>query len=79
MKSFTCKVFQNLLTSVIINNKDCFDFFLKKCIDNKVNLNDKFGVILSNTCKVSPLSTYEENFEKSYTADYYLKELLKLP
>lgn len=69
--------FQNLLTSVILNNKDCFDFFLKKCIDYKVNLNNKSGIILSNVCKVSPLSFYEENFEKFSTVDYYLSQLLK--
>lgn len=68
--------FQNLLTSIIINNKECFDFFLKKCIHNKVDLNNNFGIILSNTCKVSPHSTYEDDFKKHFTSEYYLSKLL---
>lgn len=69
--------FQNLLTSVIINKKESFDFFLDKCIQSNVNLNDKFGIILANTCKASPFSTYEEDFKKHFTCDYYLLKLLK--
>lgn len=68
--------FQNLLTSVILTNKEVFDFFLDKCIKSKIDLNTNFGIILSNTCKISPFATYEDNFNKKFTSDYILSQLL---
>lgn len=69
--------FQNLLTSIIVKNKEAFDFFLDKSIKSNVNLNDKFGILLSNTCKISAQTTYEENFEKKFISDYFLNKLLE--
>lgn len=67
----------NLLTSIILKKKECFDFFLEHCLNNQVNLNDKFGILLSNACQINPFFTYEENFEKNYISDYFISQLLK--
>lgn len=68
--------FQHLLVSIILNKKDCFDFFLKQCINKKIDLNYKHGILLSNSCKISPFSTYEEDFTKYYNSDYFITKLL---
>lgn len=69
--------FSNLLVSIILNKKSCFDFFLNECVKNEVDLNNKFGMLISNSCKVSPLITYEDDFTKKYLSDYFISELLK--
>lgn len=69
--------FQNLLISIIVNKKESFDFFLEKCVKNHVNLNHKHGILLSNACKVSRFTTYEEDFRKHYTSDHFIAKLLQ--
>lgn len=69
--------FQNLLVSIILNNKPSFDFFLDHCVRNRVDLNHKHGILLSNACSASPFITYEEDFKKHYTSDHFISKLLE--
>ena len=68
----------HLLSSICINKKDSFDFFLNECVKSKADLNSKFGILLSNTCKMSPLVTYfdDESYSQKYVSDYCIQKLL---
>lgn len=70
--------FSNLLSSIILKQKDSFDFFLNKCVSNNANLSDNYGILLANTCNISPLITYEKDiFEKDLLCNYFLEKLIE--
>lgn len=70
--------FSNLLSSIILKQKESFDFFLNKCVSNNANLSENYGILLANTCNISPLITYEKDiFEKDLLCNYFLEKLIE--